>query len=123
MVKVQNWNQSFITVIKKSNEPQTVRISLLFIEPFQNQYYIYSLAPNQPNNDAKARLNSLHENLRLDPLNREEKDVIKNICTEFNDIFPTDELTKTTATAHNIPTRDSQLTNTLKSIKMKSTNK
>lgn len=110
MVKVQDRNQSFITVINRSIEPQTVPIPLLFIEPFPNQSYIYSLAPNQPNNDTKARLDSLNENLRLDHLNQEEKDAINNICTEFNDIFhlPTDELTRTTATTHNIPTTNSQ---------------
>lgn len=97
-------------MINRSIYPETISVPTFAIEPIPSQSHIYSLSQNQPNYDVKFRLNTLNENLRLQHLNSEEKQSIKNICNEFNDIFylPIDKLTRTTATTHNIPTTDNQ---------------
>lgn len=107
IIKVDNNNRGLITILNTSVQSFEIPIPEMFIEPIPNHSYIYSLAENQDNNKESSRLRVLHQNLRLNHLNTEERDSIKE-SSEFNDIFhlPSDLLTRTTAASHTIPTTD-----------------
>lgn len=107
ILSVKDNNQSLITIINKSNNRLTIPVPTLQLEPLVKESFIYSLT-SDADNCLSNRINTLNNHLRLDHLNSEEKETIKNICHQFNDIFhlPTDKLTKTTSITADIPTTD-----------------
>lgn len=134
IVSVNKENRALITVVNTSMNPKTFLIPEIELEPLSSQVNIFQLAAkdaDHPNsvsenrcfrhlnkvnhshnraNDAHSenRVKTLNQNLRLNHLNKEEKDSISEICKEFKDIFhlPSDVLTQTTCTSCKIPTTD-----------------
>lgn len=105
IVKIEN-NHALITIINTSDEMKSLKIPNLNVQALSKQTTMYKLAPEKIENSTENRVKILTENLRLNHLNREEKESIEKICAEFNDIFHllSDLLTKTTATTHSIRT-------------------
>lgn len=108
IVKVDDNNHSFITIVNTSTFKQTIEIPELLLQPLSNQAYIYSLVADHSNNNPQNRINILNDNLRLQHLNDEERATINKICLDFNDIFhlPSDMLTRANTKPAEIPTVD-----------------
>lgn len=108
IVSINKNNQALITIINKSSENKIIPVLTLEVVPLPKQANIIKLDKHVESNHVKGRVETLNQNLRINHLNKEEKDSLLDNCHEFNDIFylPTDELTRTSCTTHSIPTVD-----------------
>ncbi|XP_063975940.1 uncharacterized protein LOC135161895 [Diachasmimorpha longicaudata] len=106
LVKATNKKESFITIINRSAEEKIIPKPCLPLLSPPHQMKVFHI--NNNSNNLKKRHELLHENLRTEHLNPEEKQSLTKLCEEFHDIFnlPDDKLSYTSATDCKIPTID-----------------
>ena len=94
----------FISILNLRETPVEIQTPEMELEPFKETDVIQILQIDQ----SSDRLQTLQNKLRLDHLNKVEKDSILNICKSFHDLFyfEGDNLGTTDATSHKIPLVD-----------------
>lgn len=107
IVKVHNKNKAFTTILNTNEKKVKVSQIKIALEPF-NEHMSYVFNFNEAVVDNNSRIELLKHNLRLEHLNKEEKNSVLDICIKYNDIFylPKDELTSTKAIQHKIIVTD-----------------
>ena len=94
------------SIVNTSEDDVTIEPPFVELEEVENDYdnsvLIFSASVNENGN----RLSKLHNELRTEHLNSEERVSLIKICEEYNDVFylPGDKLTFTTTAEHAIPT-------------------
>jgi len=92
--------------VSTSEDDVTIEHPCVELEEVENDYgnsvLIFSALVNESGN----RVSKLHNELRTEYLNSEERVSLIKICEEYNDVFylPRDKLTLTVAAEHAIPT-------------------
>jgi len=93
------------SIVNTLSEEVTLDTPLVTLENYEIDNTVSVFSSHAVAEDAN-RLAKLHNELRLDHLNSEERSSLIQICEDYNEIFhlPGDRLTSTTAAEHTIPT-------------------
>lgn len=110
-----NGNGEFLTTIINANAiPKTIDFSNLSIEPFtfdSTSNALFNFHTQEDNATGPAdRIQVIRNELRTDHLNEEEKELITDLCLEYEDIFylEGDTLTFTSEIKHTIDTSNNR---------------
>ncbi|EFA04804.1 Retrovirus-related Pol polyprotein from transposon 412-like Protein [Tribolium castaneum] len=109
ILKVNENNKAFTTILNTTNnriKVNQIAVKLRKIEEIDLTNDSTQILRVNRNPDLSNRLKLLHENLRLNHLNKEEEESVKNVCNNYNDIFHLtgDDLTHTKSIHHEIIT-------------------
>lgn len=100
-------NNFFMTSVANISESDvTISVPPVQLEELQESTVHNVNQANISRDPPNCRIENIVQNLRLDHLNQEENDVIKDICVEYSDIFylEGDKLSFTNAIKHEIDT-------------------
>lgn len=101
LVKINEKGEFYTTIVNINAIQKTINFSDIILEPIQN-YSINNFKPFENQNFNREEI--IQNQLRLDHLNSEEKELITETCLEFSDIFylDGDSLTFTNEIKHKI---------------------
>ncbi|EFA05920.1 Retrovirus-related Pol polyprotein from transposon 297-like Protein [Tribolium castaneum] len=109
ILKVNENNKAFTTILNTTNnriKVNQIAVKLGKIKEIDLTNDSTQILRVNRNPDVSNRLKLLHENVRLNHLNKEEEESVKNVCNNYNNIFylPGDDLTHTNSIHHEIIT-------------------
>lgn len=98
-------NTAIVPIMNIDVVEKEIDIPTLELEEIIPIHDVRSINANLQPTDC-SRIHTLHDNVRVDHLNEEERESILNVCERYNDIFhlPSDVLTTTKTLKHEIKT-------------------
>lgn len=111
LVHVNEHGEFLTSIINCNAIPKSINFSDIQIEPYISQTILNYQTNNYfPNSNQTDRIQTIKSQLRTDHLNDEEKELITNLCLEFQDIFylENDVLTFTNEIKHSIDTNNAK---------------